>query len=283
MTADLRGPRHRWSGLASRWALYAGLGGLAILTILPFLFMVNTSLRSTVSFLRSPLGVARAPRWSNYSTAFLTIWHFGLNSIIVTALTTLLVCVTATLAAYGLARIRFRFREPIFYAMIAIMMVPLLVMLVPMFLWVKQLGLLNSYASLVLPYSAFNVSLGILILRTFFSGIAEDLFEACRVDGGSEWTALRRIAFPLARPILGTVALLTAISTWNDFLWALVAISNVNLFTLPLGVVEFSTRYSTDFGPLMAAYTIGSLPLILLLIGVNRSFVRSFTQTGLRL
>lgn len=264
------------------WALYAGLGLLAILTLYPFVFMVETSLRSTIAFLKDPLGLPLAPRWANYETAFSKIWRFGLNSLLVTGVTTALVIVTGSTAAYALARLRFRFRDAVFYSMIAIMMVPFLVVLVPLFLWVKQLGLLNSYAGLILPYAAFNVSLAVFILRTFFGGLDESLFEACRVDGGSEWMAFWRIAVPLARPILGTVAILTALSTWNDFLWALVAVSKVRLFTLPLGEVEFSSRYSTHYGPLMAAYTLGAAPLIILFILVNRSFVESFTRAELR-
>lgn len=264
------------------WSLYAGLGALALLTLYPFIFMVETSLRSTVAFLQNPLGLPLAPRWSNYGRAFAKIWRFGLNSLLVTAVTTALVVTTASTAAYALARLRFRLREPLFYSMIAIMMVPFLVVLVPLFLWMKDLGLLNSYPGLILPYAAFNVSLAIFILRTFFAGLDENLFEACRVDGGSEWVAFRRIAIPLARPIIGTVAILTALNTWNDFLWALVAVSRVSLFTLPLGEVEFSTRYSTHYGPLMAAYTLGAAPLIILFILVNRSFVESFTRAELR-
>ena len=262
--------------------LYLVLTLLALLTLYPFLFMVQSSLRSTSAFLANPFGFPTSPLWSNYSRAASSIWRYGLNSLIVTGATVVITVASASTLAYATGRLRFQGREAVFYISIAMMMVPFFILLVPLFLWLKQLGILNTYQGLVLPYSAFNLSLAIFILRRVFEDLDEVLFEACRIDGGSEWTAFWRIAVPLARPIIGTVAFLTAIATWNDFLLAFLTLTNPSLFTLPLGEVEFTTRYSVEYGPLMAAYTIGSAPLVLLFVFVNRSFIASFSRAKLK-
>ncbi len=261
---------------------YTFLGLLGCLALYPLLFMVITSLKTDTQFYLH-IGWFVAPfHWNNYVNAFSRIWRYIVNSLIVSGASTLGVLIISSLSAYAFARLDFPGRTFLYYAIIAMMMIPFLLTFIPLFSIVKSLGLLNTYWGLVLPYIATGQALAVFILRTFFAGLANDLFEACRVEGGSEWYAFLRIALPLSKPVLGTVAILEILTTWNDYVWPLVVINENHLRTLALGMVVFSSKYSTAFGPEMAAYFIGTVPLLLLLAVTGKTFVRGLTAGALK-
>jgi ABC-type glycerol-3-phosphate transport system permease component len=261
---------------------YGVLGILGLLMLYPMFFMFVTSLKTNAQFYYHFLWFAVPLHWSNYVLAFSKIWRYMLNSVFVTGMSTLLVLILSSTAAYAFARLSFPARDIVYYAIIGIMMVPFLLMFVPLFILVRDLGLLDTYWGLILPYAATGQALSIFILRTFFANLPNDMFEACRIDGGSEWQAFFRIALPLSKPVLGTVAILQVIATWNDYLWPLVVIDHNSLRTLALGMVAFTGRYAASYGPLMAGYMLGSLPLILLLIMTSRTFMEGLTAGALK-
>jgi ABC-type glycerol-3-phosphate transport system permease component len=153
------------------------------------------------------------------------------------------------------------------------MMVPGLANLIPLFIIMKDLGLLNTYVVLVVPYTAGGVVLGTILMRNFVEGIPQTIFDAARIDGASGARMYRSIMLPLSLPVLGTIALITVSSVWNDFFWPLLVISDDSLRTVSVGLQFFQGQNATDYGPLMAGYLLASLPLILLFTFLSKYFL----------
>ncbi|HEX5417172.1 MAG TPA: carbohydrate ABC transporter permease, partial [Chloroflexota bacterium] len=181
------------------------------------------------------------------------------------------------------ARFSFPGREIMFYLVLALLMIPGILTLVPSFLLVKSLGLIDSFWGLILPYIAGGQVFAIFILRQFFSALPEELFESARIDGASEVRAFWSIAVPLSQSIIGVVAIMHILSTWNDFIWPLVVMSTESKFTLTLGLLNFRGVYWDNWGPLFAGYVIASIPLLILFGFTSRLFVEGLASGALKL
>lgn len=286
-TPDARSARHYPSldrGFGVRSYVSAGvLVIVAALILYPFVFMIFTSLKSDPEFYKNYFGVSLPLHLANYGHAFGYLWRDALNSTIVVGATTVLVLITSCLAGYAFARLRFPGKEPLFYAMISLLLVPFLLIMIPLYVIVNHLGLLDTFWGLILPYTALGQVLGIFIMRTFFASLPEEMFEACRLDGGSEVRGLWEIAIPLAKPALGTVAILTVISAWNDYIWPLVVLTDPGRFTLALGIVGLSGRYTVQFGIMMAGYALGCVPLAVVALFANKTFMRGLSRGALKI
>jgi ABC-type glycerol-3-phosphate transport system permease component len=163
------------------------------------------------------------------------------------------------------------------------MMIPSVLTLVPQFVLVSDLHLLETRWALILPYTAAGQVLAVFIMRAFFAGLPEELFESARMDGAGELTAFWRIALPLTKPILGAVAILQLLSTWNDYVWPFVVTQqSPDLYTLVVGLVSFTGRHSTQWGPLMAGNIFASLPLVLVFLFMTRYFIDGLTAGALK-
>jgi multiple sugar transport system permease protein/raffinose/stachyose/melibiose transport system permease protein len=269
---------------------------LLALTFYPFVFLVQTSLKDNPQFFHDFWGVRPPLHWENYAQAWDAISPYVWNSARVTVVTVLGTLAVASMSAYAFARHRFPGRELLFYALLALMMVPGVLTLISSFMWMKQFplaggndlwgnggsGLLNTHWALVLPYLAGGQVFAIFILRSFLAALPEELFEAARLDGASEWQLYARIALPLSRPILGTVAVMTTLSTWNDYVWPLIVLSDDREKTLSIGLALFRGAYGTSFGPLMAGYVLASLPLLLIFLLTMRAFIAGLTSGALK-
>jgi multiple sugar transport system permease protein/raffinose/stachyose/melibiose transport system permease protein len=163
------------------------------------------------------------------------------------------------------------------------MMVPGVLTLIPSFVLIKNLNLLDTRWALILPYIAGGDVFAIFVLRAFFASLPEELFEAARIDGAGELGAFWRIGVPLVMPALGTIAILQVLSSWNDFIWPLIVLFDEPIKTLTLGLIAFQGRHTTDWGPLMAGYTIASIPLVVLFALTTRTFIEGLTSGGLKL
>lgn len=205
-----------------------------------------------------------------------------LNSIIVTAAAAVGVLVVATLAAYAFARMDFPGRTIIYYSVIALLAIPPILTLVPMFILVRDLHMIDTLWGLIVPYVATGEALAIFVLRTFFAGLPEELFEAARIGGASALQAFAHIALPLVRPALGTVAIIELLAVWNDYVWPLL-IATDSVKTLTVGLVGLHGRYQTPWGELMAGYTLASLPVLILFFFTVRQFVAGLTSGALKL
>ncbi|MGC8890905.1 MAG: carbohydrate ABC transporter permease, partial [bacterium] len=207
-----------------------------------------------------------------------------LNSGIVTTSSVFGVLLIGSVSAFTFARFNFPGKDLLFFAILSLLMIPGILTLVPSFLLVKRLGLLNTYWALILPYISGGQVFGIFILRSFIASLPEELFESARVDGASTLQTFFSIAIPLSKPILVTVAIMNILGTWNDYVWPLVTIPDGRLWTITVGIVSFSSQYGglEMWGPMFAGYVIASIPLIILFFFTMRYFIAGLTSGALK-
>lgn len=250
---------------------------LVLLTFIPFWILIVTSLKSVDQFYHSLVLPELPIHWDNYITAWGVVRRYILNSAVVTASVVSGVLIVSSMSAFAFARYRFFGRTVLFYMIIGLLMVPGILTLVPAFVWIRDLGLLNSRWALILPGITNEQVFAIFVLRAFMAGLPEELFEAARVDGAGMLRSYWHIAVPLCRPILSVVVITTALSMWNDYTWPLVVLDKPSLFTIPIGLSYFQGMFQTDYGPMMAGYVIASLPLLVLFFFAMRQFVQGLT------
>jgi multiple sugar transport system permease protein len=264
------------------WHLF--LAPLAVVMLLPLVWMVVTSLETLAQTRHfPPILWPGTLRFGNYADAIrqseFGTWFWNTTVVTVTiVLSNLIFC---SLAAYAFARIRFLGRSVIYFVLLATLMVPLQVVLIPTFLIVKDLGLIDHLGALIVPnlVSVF----GIFMLTQFFRTLPIELEEAARIDGASRLTILLRIVVPLSLPALATLAVIQFMWTWNDFLWPLVTIlTNQDAFTLQLGLATFQGAHQTTWHLLAAANIMSMLPILALFLVAQRSFVRGIATQGLK-
>jgi raffinose/stachyose/melibiose transport system permease protein len=255
------------------------LSGYAVVVLGPLLLMLSNSLRSTNEIYARPLGLPSLAGAQNYVTAWSQahISTYFVNSLIVTVASLALGVGTATLAGYGLGRCRFRGREAIGGFFLAGLLLPAQLGVVPLFTLLRQLGLIDSLAGLILIYAAHTLPLSTFLLAGFFRQLPPELEEAARIDGASELRVFCSIMLPLVRPALVTVVVVQCAPIWNDFFYPLVMLRSPGRFTLPVGLTSFIGQYEQDTGSLFAALVIVSLPLILLFLAATRHIVAGLT------
>lgn len=251
---------------------------------LPVVVLVSTSLKSREELSRNPYQVITpSPKWSNYSEAVdaMPFWQYTSNSIVLCV-----GCVTGTvfscgLIAYSLARIRWRGRKIIWLTVIAALLIPWHVTMIPRFLLISELGLYNSIWAIILP-TFFGDAFFIFLLRQFFMTIPDDLFEAGQIDGLNHWQMYTRIAIPLSLPAFATVALFKFIEVWNDFSSPLLYLNDPEKFPLAYGLERFVSAYSDQTHLLLAAAVLFTLPIVLLFFFAQRTFVQGISTTGIK-
>jgi multiple sugar transport system permease protein len=233
---------------------------------LPILWMLSTSLKPEsdvlkfkIEWLPSHLTFESYKRLFGRAEEFPVLrWLF--NSAFVSLSVTLCTLVVCSMAAYALSRFAFRGRDGIFGAIVGSMALPGQAVLIPVFLIVQALGLFNNYGGLILPGVA--AAFGVFLLRQFMIGIPVELEEAARIDGASDTRIFLRVILPLAKPALATLALFTFVASWNDFAWPLIVTNNLSMRTLPVGLSIFQGRFTSEYGIVMAAAVVTTLPMI---------------------
>jgi len=260
-----------------------------VVLIFPFVWLVATSLETPSEALHfPPILIPHTIRFANYSDALATapFGRFMINSAVVAVATVLGNLVLCTLAGYAFARFRFLGRTALFAVIMATLMVPFQVTMIPQFIITKWLGVhvlagvgINHIGALILPNAA--TAFGIFFLRQFFRTLPLEYEESARVDGASRLTVLVRIVLPLAAPSLATLAALTFLDSWNNFLWPLIAITSTSQMTLPLGLATFQGAHATEWTLLMAANVMSLIPMLIVFFVAQRYFIRSVAATGL--
>lgn len=275
------GEAERRRFLFSGWHLI--LFPLALLMVMPMLWMVITSfetLNETRHF--PPILVPSGVRWQNYTQVLeqapFTRWF--LNTVVVTVGVVVANLFFCSLAGYAFARIRFFGRDVVFILVLATLMIPFQVIMIPTFLIVRKLGLIDTLPVLIVPNLAG--AFGIFLLRQFFRTLPIELEEAARIDGASRLGVLFKIVLPLSGPALATLAVITFLWTWNDFLWPLVTIYSPSNMTLQLGLTTFQGAHQTNTHYLMAATVMSMVPILLLFFVAQRYFIRGIATTGLK-
>lgn len=270
-------------GLPTQLLLYLVLGLGLILTLIPFLWMLSTSLKSGDGLsAMPPQWIPQPPTLEHYRKLFAEVAflrHFG-NSLVVALGATLASLLVNALAGYAFAKYRFPGRERLFALLLATMMVPGQVTMMPVFMLLRELGLLNAYSGLILPGSASVFA--IFLIKQFMEALPDELLEAARIDGCSEWAIFWRIVLPLSKPVLATVALFTFMGAWNEFLWALIVMLDEAKYTLPVALANLSGQHNTEWGLLMAGAVVVILPVVLLFLLLQKFYVRGITLTGLK-
>ena len=264
---------------------WVALSLLGILWLVPFLWMVSSSLKSLGEiYAFPPTFFPEQIRWWNYTDAWNAVpfGRFFLNSLIVAVGTTSSVLLTSSMAGYSFARLRYPGRDKIFVAYLATMMVPFPVLIIPLFILMGRIGLVDSLIGLILP-AAFT-AWGTFLMRQFMLSIPRELEEAARVDGASYWRIFLQVVLPLCRPVLATLGIFTFLGSWNEFLWPLVMISSIQNKTLPLGLTMFQAQAAikTPWHLVMAAATFSVIPVLLLFVLGQRYYVRGIATTGVK-
>jgi len=264
-------------------AVYAGLVVLAVVTLVPFGLGLLTSFTSARQFnTESPLSVPSPPTLANY----LGLGDAGVGrAIVVTALVTAVVLLGqltfSVFAAYAFARMEFPGRDALFWVYVATLMVPATVTVVPLYLMFAEVGLRNTFWALVLPFM-FGSPYAIFLLREYFRTIPTDLIRAARMDGASTLDVIVHVVLPASRPILVTLALITAVSQWNNFMWPLIITSGRTWQVLTVATAGLQSRYDAQWTLVMAATTVAIVPLIVLFVAFGRHIVGSIVVTGLK-
>jgi multiple sugar transport system permease protein len=260
------------------------LAALAVV-LFPLYWMLNTSLKPSTEIFQSPPGFISA-HWSldAYGEIFRTrpIARYLLNSLIVASGATILSVALASLAAYGFTRFHIRGANVFIIFLLFTKMLPETLLIVPYFQLMSALGLVDTYLALILAYCSFALPFSVWMLIGFFRTIPKEIDEAAIVDGASRLQTFWRVVLPLARPGLAAVALFTFIIAWNSYVWALVLTTNPNMFVISVGITNLVGEYRVQWNELMAAATIGALPVMLLYAFLNRHLVSAITAGAVK-
>lgn len=266
-----------------RFAAYLAVLVLGLTTLVPFLWMVSTSLMGELEVFQFPPPlVPDVPRWENYPGA-LTARPFGryfLNSFVFATVVVVGQLATAATAGYAFSRLEFRGRERLFLIVLATMMVPAVVVLIPRFLLIDSLGWVDTYAGLA---STELVSVwGIFLMRQYFRTVPRDLEDAARIDGAGPWRIFWSVSLPLAKPALATLGLFAFIEAWKNLLWPLIVTRSLEMRVVEVGIASFHGLFITNWPYQMAAAVTAVLPIVLLFLFTQRYFVRGIQMTGFR-
>lgn len=269
----------RGNSLFVNFALIAG----AVITLYPLLWMLSASFMSNGEATTVPPHlIPRTPTLDQYRQLFvrLNLGRAFLSSTIIAVVTTLVSLLFNSMAGYAFARLRFGGRDRLFRLLLAALVIPGQVAMLPLFLLMKNLHLVNSYWGAILP--ALASVFGIFLIRQFMLSIPQDLLEAARIDGASELKIYWSVVMPLARPILATLAIYTFMTTWNDFMWPLIVLNDQRRYTLPVALASLVGEHALDIELMMAGSVVTVLPVLLLFLALQRHYIAGLTAGGIK-
>jgi raffinose/stachyose/melibiose transport system permease protein len=280
------GPRLGWRRRTSpaRLAIVTGMSLLALSTIFPIVFMLTAALRTQDDWAVSKLGWPTLWSLVNFEHAWVDghLSQYFVNSVIVTAGTVVLTVVVACLAGYSFGKVSWRARTSVYYFTLAWMALPPLLLMVPIYIEMSALGLINTYWSVILLYAALNTPFNVYLMTAFFRAVPDELLEAARVDGASVHAIFRRVAVPLALPAIATLVIFTALYAWNEFVFALLLLQRDDVRTVTVGVLQIQGRFFYDYPGLMAGMLIISLPVVGVYLIFQRYLVQAISAGALK-
>jgi raffinose/stachyose/melibiose transport system permease protein len=270
--------------MTRRLIAYLVLSIGVVVAIAPFAVTVLASLKTTVELVQGVFNLPDVWQWENYRNAWVQghFSRFFVNSVIVTAGVVIPTLFLSAMSGYAFARYNFRGSNILFGFMLLGLVIPLQALVIPLFYLLRELGLLNSYWALILPQIALSLSFGTLLMRQAFLAIPREIVEASIVDGANSWTTLWQILFPLSRPALGTLTLMIFIWTWNEFLLPLVVNIDANYHTLPVGILYFQQRWTSNIPMIAAGSTIIFLPLTIIFLVFQKQLIRGITSGAVK-
>ncbi|WP_375385129.1 carbohydrate ABC transporter permease [uncultured Microbacterium sp.] len=263
--------------------MYVLLSVLLALVLLPFIWMLSSSFKHDNEVLTVPIRwIPETFVWSNYTDIWTRVPMAGylLNSAILAVAISSLQVLTGSFAAYGFAKIRFPGRDALFLAYIATIAVPWQAYMIPQYIMMQKAGLTNTFTVLILlqAFSAF----GVFLMRQYYSTIPDELMEAARIDGLNEYGIWARIILPLSKPALASLALLTFVNTWNDYMGPFIYLSSNELWTVQIGLRSFIGQYSAQYAMIMAGSVISIIPIFLIFMAGQRNFISGIATSGLK-
>ena len=265
--------------------IYIVLILVALIILIPLLWLLSTSLKpKNELFTNTIQWIPITPTLDNYTRLFANqqtpVGRWFLNSLAIASITTLLVLAVDSLAAYAYARMQFPGRNILFGIMLLTLFLPGFMFIIPNFLTVNFLGLINNWGAVILPGLAGVF--GVFFLRQFFEGIPKELEEAAEIDGANRFQVFYQIVLPLSRPALATLGIITFLASWNDFLWPLLVLKDRQIQTLPPGLSTLQSAYTSDYGLIMAGAVVVAIPVLILYTLLQRYIVQSVASTGLK-
>lgn len=263
--------------------LYTALILMSLIMLVPFVWMLSASLKYNKDVFSFPIQwIPQNPRWENYHDIWTEIpmAKFILNTIKLTIIVTILQLLTSSFAAYAFAKLNFRFRDTLFLAYVATIAVPWQVYMIPQFLMMRSMGLNDTHLAIIClqAFSAF----GVFMMRQFYRGIPDELCEAARIDGMSEYKIWFKIMLPLSKPALSTLTIFTFVATWNDFLGPLIYLRTESKKTIQLGLRMFISQYGSEYGLIMAASVCSLIPVLIVFLLLQKYFVAGIATSGLK-
>ncbi len=257
---------------------------VATISLYPILLMILSSFKKSVDIYKDPLGFPSSFSLDTYRTLLSKIpfTTYFLNSLFVSVVSVVLIVVVCSLASFYIARFKFSWNHALFFIFLLGMMIPIKLGIVPLFILMRDLGLINSLWSLILMNTATGIPLSILILTGFFKTMPSELEEAARMDGAGNLRVLWYVVLPLMRPALGTVVIINFIAAWNDFFFPLIFITEKLKRTIPVGMMSLFGEHSADWGSLFAGLTLASLPMILLFFIASKQFMEGLTAGAIK-
>ncbi|RCW77343.1 carbohydrate ABC transporter permease [Saliterribacillus persicus] len=256
---------------------------VAVVMVMPFVWMLSGSLKDAATIFQDSMNlIPDNPRWDNYPKVWTSVPFamFYWNTTKVAFLTTVGTVLTSALAAYAFAKLEFPGRDKIFFLYIATMMIPDQVTMIPQFVLMRDLGLINTHTALILV-KLFH-PFGVFLLRQFFLTIPNELSDSARIDGCSEFRIFWNIILPLSKAALGTLVIFSLLNSWNDFINPLIYLSDQSLFTLQVGIRYFQQLYGADYHLIMAATTLSLIPIIIVYLFAQKYFIEGISTTGLK-
>lgn len=270
--------------IAGKVGIYLILLLITVLMLVPFVWMLSASIKSNREvFLMDPFVlIPELPKWDNY----IKIWtkipliKFVQNTVFLTVVVTFLQLLTSSFAAYSFAKLEFKYKNVLFLAYISTIAMPWQVYMVPQFIMMRGMGLNDKLLAMIClqAFSAF----GVFLMKQFYEGIPDDLCEAARIDGMSEYKIYAKIMLPLSKPALSTLTIFTFVNTWNDYLGPLIYLKTETKKTIQLGLKMFIGQYSAEYGLIMAGSVVSLIPVIIVFLCLQKYFVEGVASTGLK-
>jgi multiple sugar transport system permease protein len=274
---------YRSSRTLTHIVVYIFLIVIAFSMLIPFAWMLSSSLKLNKDVFAFPMQwIPKEPRWLNYAD----IWRkvplatFILNTVKLSVIVTTLQLLTSSFAAYAFAKLRFPGRKGLFLGYIATIAVPWQAYMVPQFIMMRSMGLNNTHLAIIClqAFSAF----GVFMMKQFYESVPDELREAARIDGLSEYGIWWQIMLPLSKPALSTLTIITFVNTWNDFLGPMIYLTRTNLKTIQIGLRAFISQYSSEYGLIMAASVVALIPVLAIFLSLQKYFVQGVASTGLK-
>jgi len=271
------------NGYINRAFIYFFLVVTAGVMLLPFMWMLSSSLKLNKDVFSFPMHwIPENPRWKNYSDIWtkVPLLTFIYNTFKLAIIVTLLQVLSSSFAAYAFAKLRFPFRRTLFLGYIATIAVPWQAYMVPQFIMMSRFGLNNTHLSIIClqAFSAF----GVFLMKQFYESVPDELREAARIDGCSDYTIWLKIMLPLSKPAISTLTIITFVNTWNDFLGPQIYLTRTDLKTIQIGLRAFIGQYSSEYGLIMAASVVTVIPVLVVFLALQRYFVQGIASTGIK-